>query len=310
MKDADIEVDQVPLLLDLSAAVFAARQRMADLVSLTRPRLSFLVAITALAGFCLGANGPIDLLTLVKTLAGTTLITGGAFGLNQVIERDTDRLMWRTRGRPLPGRRMSPACAVVVSAIFSAGGLLLLAWGASLLAAGLALATFISYNVIYTPLKRRSPMAMLVGAVPGALPPMIGWSAARESLSIEAWTLFAIVFVWQIPHVLALASLHGDDYARGGFPMLPAQGPHSRSAGRLALLFAAALPPVSLVPVVVHLAGPWYGAGASALGIGLVCLSSGFARDRTTAHARRLFLGSTVYLPLLWGLLIADHVMF
>jgi protoheme IX farnesyltransferase len=225
-----------------------------------------------------------------------------------VTERDADRVMWRTRSRPVPDRRVAGVDAVAFSAILSAAGLVLLAVGANPLAAAIALAALVSYNAVYTPLKRRSPVAMLVGAVPGALPPMIGWAAARGSVSIEAWTLFAIVFVWQVPHFLAIASMYRDDYARAGFPMLPVVDPDSRRTSRQALLFAAALAPVSVVPVLIHLAGPWYGAGAAVLGVALFGLSAGFARNPTTAQARRLFMGSIVYLPLLWGLLVADRI--
>lgn len=310
MKNAGVEVRRGTLPLDLAAAALAARQRTAAFISLTKLRLNSLVVATVAVGYCLGANARIDLVGIVSTLVGAALVAAGAAGLNQVSERETDRVMWRTRSRPLPDRRLSPSDAVVFSLILSAAGLLLLATGANLLAAAIALATLVSYSAVYTPLKRRSTAAALVGAVPGALPPVIGWAAARGSLSIEAWTLFLIVFVWQIPHLLAIASMYRDDYARAGFPVLPVVEPDGRRTGRQVVLFAAALIPISIIPVLIHLAGPWYGAGALALGIGLFALSVGFARDRTIGRARQLFFGSILYLPLLWGLLIANRVAF
>ncbi len=310
MKNAGVEVRRGTLPLDLAAAALAARQRTAAFISLTKLRLNSLVVATVAVGYCLGANARIDLAAIVSTLVGAALVAAGAAGLNQVSERETDRVMWRTRSRPLPDRRLSPSDAVVFSLILSAAGLLLLATGANLLAAAIALATLVSYSAVYTPLKRRSAAAALVGAVPGALPPVIGWAAARGSLSIEAWTLFLIVFVWQIPHLLAIASMYRDDYARAGFPVLPVVEPDGRRTGRQVVLFAAALIPISIIPVLIHLAGPWYGAGALALGIGLFALSVGFARDRTIGRARQLFFGSILYLPLLWGLLIANRVAF
>jgi heme o synthase len=308
MRNAGIEAGRTPLPLALSGAASAARHRAADFVSLTRPRLNLLVVVTVSVGYCLGAGGPVDLSTIVGTLVGAALVAAGASALNQVSEQDADRLMWRTCGRPLPDRRVAGQDAVAFAAILAAAGLVLLAVGANRLAAAIALAALVSYNAVYTPLKRRSPVATLAGAVPGALPPMIGWAAARGSLSIEAWTLFAIVFVWQVPHFLAIASIYRDDYARAGFPMLPVVDPDGRRTSRQALLFAAALTPISIVPVLIHLAGAWYGVGAAVLGIALFSVSVGFARNPTIAQARRLFVGSIVYLPLLWGLLVANRI--
>jgi heme o synthase len=308
MKNAALEAGPTPLSLDLSGAASAAGHRAADFIALTRPRLNLLVVISVAAGYCLGVDGPVDFPTIVKTLAGAALVAAGASALNQVSERDVDRVMQRTRGRPLPGLRLSGAEAVVFSAVLSAAGLFLLAAGADPVAAAIALVALVSYNAVYTPLKRRSPMATLAGAVPGALPPLIGWAAARGSLSPEAWTLFAVMFCWQVPHALAIASIYRDDYTRAGFRLLPAVEPDGRSTARQALLFSAVLIPVSIIPVPLHLAGPWYGAGAAVLGAGLFGLSVGFARGRTTARARQFLLGSIVYLPMLWGLMIANRI--
>ena len=308
MKDADVELSRPPLSLTFPAVASAARQRAADYVSLAKPRLNFLVVVTAMVGYQLGLRGRVDLRNLMEALVGTALVAGGASGLNQVYERDTDGLMWRTRTRPLPDRRLSPADATIFSVTLAVIGVVLLAAGANLLAAAVALGTLVSYIAVYTPLKRRSSLATLVGAVPGALPPMIGWAAARGSLSIEGWALVAIVFCWQIPHFYAIAWMYRDDYLRAGFPLLPVVEPDGRRTGRQAVLFASALVPVSLLPFLLHVAGPWYGAGAAVLSFGLLGLAIRFAVRRTTSRARQLFLGSITYLPLLWGLLIADRI--
>lgn len=284
------------------------RQRVADFISLTKPRLNFLVVVTATVGYYVGARGGINLLTLAETLVGTALVAGGAAGLNQVAERDTDSLMWRTRERPLAAQRLTPHDAMVFSVAIATAGLLLLGVGTTGLAAAIALATLISYNLIYTPLKRRSPLATLVGAVPGALPPMIGWAAAGNSLTKEAWALFAIVFVWQIPHFMAIAWMYRDDFRRAGFPLLAVIEPEGRRTARQAVLFAVLLVPVSVAPFLVGLAGAWYAAGAALGSVVILGLSLAFAASRTTESAQRLFFASITYLPLLWILLIADGV--
>jgi protoheme IX farnesyltransferase len=187
-------------------------------------------------------------------------------------------------------------------------GLAMLAGAANMLAAALALVTLFSYNIVYTPMKRHSRLATLVGAIPGALPPMIGWAAAHGSLTRGAWALFAIVFVWQIPHFMAIAWLYRDDFRRAGFPLLPVVHPDGKSTACQAVLFSILLIPVSLAPFAVHMAGPAYAAGALLGSLGLVAASAGFAADRTNQRARHLFIGSITYLPLLWVLLVADRL--
>ena len=185
---------------------------------------------------------------MAQAVAGTALVAGGAAVLNQVYERDTDALMRRTRARPLPDGRVPPADARIFGLALAVGGLALLAARANCLAAALAVATLVVYLIVYTPMKRRSPLSTLVGAVPGALPPLIGWTASHGSLSLGGAALFAIVFLWQIPHFMAIAWMYRDDYGKAGFPMLPVIEPDGRRAGRQAVLYAAALLPVSLVP--------------------------------------------------------------
>jgi protoheme IX farnesyltransferase len=286
----------------------AGRTRAADFFALTKPRLNFLVVITAGVGYYLGAWHELSVMKLVEAIAGTALVAGGAAGLNQVYERETDGLMWRTRKRPVAAGRLTVSESAIFSLTLAVAGLLILATGANLLAAALALMTLISYNAVYTPMKRRSQLATLVGAVPGALPPMIGWAAAQGRLTPQAWALFAIVFVWQIPHFMAIAWLYRDDFRRAGFPLLPVVSPDGRSTGRQAVIFAILLLPISLAPFLLHAAGAIYAAGAIAGGLGLLGLSMSFASQRTDERARRLFLASITYLPILWVLLIADRL--
>jgi len=290
------------------SAVSAARSRAADFFALTKPRLNFLVVITAGVGYYLGASRDLSVLKLVEAIVGTALVAGGAAGLNQVYERETDGLMWRTRKRPVAAGRLTVKESTIFSLALSAAGLAMLATSANLLAAGLALLTLISYNVVYTPMKRRSQLATLVGAVPGALPPMIGWAAAQGRLTPEAWALFAIVFVWQIPHFMAIAWLYRDDFRRAGFPLLPVVNTDGKSTARQAVIFSVLLLPISLVPFLLHAAGTIYAAGAIAGGLGILALSMSFASQRIDERARRLFLASITYLPILWVLLIGDRL--
>jgi protoheme IX farnesyltransferase len=283
-------------------------QRRADFVALSKPRLNLLVLVTAAGGLYLAAPDGVALSLVLHTLVGTGLVAGGASAINQVWERDTDALMRRTRNRPVASGRLSTHEGLWFGLALSAAGLAELWLGVNPLAAGVAALTLVSYALIYTPLKRRTSLATLVGAVPGALPPVIGWAAATESVTLPAIVLFGIVFLWQMPHFLSIAWLHRDDYAAAGIPLLPVLEPDGRRTGRQALLYGAALWPVSLMPPLVGLAGAFYMAVATVLGLTLIVMSVQFARHRTVAAARQLFLYSITYLPLLWGALVADHL--
>jgi protoheme IX farnesyltransferase len=290
----------------VSASPADALRTLADYVALTKPRLNVLVVATSAAGFYLGAGASMNPLTLVATVAGTTLVAGGAAALNQLYERRTDAMMRRTRLRPLPDGRIAPSEARVFGMLLSAAGLILLGLYSTWLASLLALATLVIYLAIYTPLKRRSSIATLVGAVPGALPPLIGWTASHGGIALGGLSLFLIVFLWQMPHFMAIAWLYRDDYAAAGFPMLPVIDPTGRRAGQQAVGYAAALLPVSLMPTLVGLSGLWYGGVAVVLSIALLVLALRFGSTRTDTSARRLFFGSLVYLPLIWIVMIAD----
>ena len=281
---------------------------LADYVALTKPRLNGLVVASSAAGYYLGGAASPDFVALTQAVVGTALVAGGAAALNQVAERDTDALMRRTRMRPLPDGRVTPADARLFGVGLAAAGLLLLAWRTNWLAAALALATLAIYLVIYTPMKRRSSLATFVGAVPGALPPLIGWTAAHGSVASGGLSLFAIVLLWQIPHFMAIAWLYRDDYRLAGFPMLPVVDPQGGRAARQALWYAAMLLPASALPAMVGIAGWTYLWVAIGLGAVFVWLASRFALARTDASARALFYGSITYLPLLWIAMIADRV--
>jgi len=281
---------------------------LADYVNLTKPRLNFLVVASSAAGYYLGAPRFPTLWSMTLAVAGTALVAAGAAVLNQVYERDTDALMRRTRKRPLPDRRVSAADARMFGAALAFAGVSLLATRTNWLAAMLALATLLIYLVIYTPMKRQTPAATLVGAVPGALPPLIGWAASHGTLDGGGLALFAIVFLWQIPHFMAIAWMYRDDYAAAGFPMLPVIEPDGRRTGRQALFYSLALLPAGLMPTLTGVSGSVYFVIALLLGLALTWLAQRFAVLRSDESARALFFGSITYLPLLWIAMVVDKI--
>jgi protoheme IX farnesyltransferase len=285
-----------------------ARPSLADWLELTKPRITSMVVFTALVGFVTASSRSPWSALLLAALAGTGLVAAGASVLNQVMERETDALMQRTRERPLPSGRVQPVEAGAFGALLTAAGLAGLLWLCGPLAAAVAFATWASYLFLYTPLKRRTPLATLVGAVPGALPPVIGWAAARGSLDAGALILFAILFLWQVPHFLAIAWLYRDDYARAGFPMLPVLDREGSFTSRQAVVHSLALLLVSLAPAVAGLAGPTYLGGAFLLGAALTVFALRLARARDLVAARALFLASVLYLPALSSLLLAARL--
>jgi len=284
-----------------------ARARATDYVALAKPRLNLLVVASTVAGYAMAHGDTTNVAALGWTIVGTALVSGGASAINQVIERDADSLMRRTRQRPLPDGRLGPVEALAFALILSVLGLLVLAAGVNVLSAGVALATLGSYAVVYTPLKRRTSFATVIGAIPGALPPVIGWAAAENALSQGAWVLFGILFLWQLPHFLAIAWMYREDYARAGFPMLPVIEPDGRSTARQAVVYTAALLPVALAPTLVGMSGTTYFAGALTITVLFLGVSIRFAMTRAVRDARRLFFTSIIYLPILWALMIADR---
>jgi protoheme IX farnesyltransferase len=283
------------------------RGRATDYVALAKPRLNLLVVVSAAAGYAMAHGDTTNLGPLGWMVVGTGLVSGGASAINQVIERDTDGLMRRTRLRPLPDGRLSTSEGLAFAGILSLLGLLVLAAGVNVLSAAVALATLASYAVVYTPLKRRTSFATVIGAIPGALPPVIGWAAAENALSQGAWVLFGIVFLWQLPHFLAIAWIYREDYARAGLPMLPVIEPDGRSTSRQAVVYTAALLPVALAPTLVGMSGTAYFAGALVGTLIFLGFSMRFAITRAVRDARRLFFTSIIYLPVLWALMIVDR---
>jgi protoheme IX farnesyltransferase len=250
----------------------------------------------------------VDLWLLVHTLLGTALVAGGTNALNQLSERDVDARMRRTRGRPLPSGRLTPRAAGAFAAAISVAGVAYLAATVNLLTAGLAALTLTSYVFLYTPLKRRTSLNTLVGAVPGALPIVGGWTAAGGRLDVAAAALFWILFLWQLPHFLALAWVYRDDYRAGGLVMLGGVDATGRLTGRMSLLFALALVPVSLVPTLLGVTGAVYFVGALLLGGLYAAAGAALCFATTERRARRLFLTSIAYLPALLTLMVVDRL--
>ncbi len=276
---------------------------LADYCELVKARLTSLVLVTTLAGFYMGWNGPMNYLRLFNTMFGTALVAAGAGALNQLIERGPDALMHRTRERPLPAGRMKPDTALLIGFGLAAGGMLYLFFLVNVLSSALAALTMASYVFVYTPLKRVTSLNTLVGAVPGALPPVIGWAAARGTVGVEAGALFAILFCWQMPHFLAIAWLYREDYARGGFVMLTHEDEHGAATGRQAVNYSFALLLVSLTPSLLGMAGREYFLGAFLLGAGMVYCAARMQLAPARIQARQLFFASIIYLPLLLALL-------
>jgi protoheme IX farnesyltransferase len=283
--------------------------RAADYFELTKPRITLLVVITAAMGYMLAAPERFDAVLFFHTLVGTALVCAGTSTLNEVLETGRDARMRRTRQRPLPAGRIGTDAALLYGVVLSLAGLAALACMVNLLAALVAGFTLASYVFVYTPLKPRTWWCTAVGAVPGAMPPVIGWAAARGSLESGAWALFALLFAWQLPHFSAIAWMYREDYARGGFPMLGVIDPTGRRTAVQIAGWSAALVPASLLPAWLGLAGAVYATGALVLGLAFAALAAGLLRQVTSPLARRVFLASVLYLPALGGLLALDRMV-
>lgn len=283
-----------------------AKTWLAVYLDLFKARLTFLVLLTFLAGFYLGSRGAVDLLLMVHATLATALLAGGASALNQLWEREYDSRMRRTRERPLPSGRLQPRTVLVVGVGTSVMGLVYLALAVNAATALLGVLTLASYVFVYTPLKRVTWLNTAVGAIPGGLPPLMGWVAAHGQISAEGWALFGILAFWQIPHFMAIAWLYRDEYARAGFRMLPVVDPSGRRTGRQAVAHTLVLLPLSFAPFLLRLTGPVYLAGALALGLVFCWFALRFARGLSTSGARQLFFVSVLYLPLLLALMVLD----
>jgi protoheme IX farnesyltransferase len=284
------------------------RQVAADFVALTKPRVVLMVLVTTLMGYDVALTGPADYLRMIHLLIGSLLAAGGTLALNQYRERDLDARMDRTRARPLPAGRLQPLEAWLFGVTLTLVGTAYLAALVNPLVALVTLATTILYLFAYTPLKRRTPLCTLVGAVAGALPPVAGWAAARGDVAPGAWVLFAILFLWQLPHTLAIARLYRDDYARAGVRVLPVVDPDGASTERQVVLACVALVSVSLLPAVAGWTGPIYLAGALVLGLAFSAVGVEQALVPSPRAARHVLLVSLIYLPLLLGLMAFDRI--
>ena len=290
------------------AAVPRERSQVArDLVALGKPRVLLLVLASTLAGYFVALEGPPDLARVIHVVIGTFMAAAGTLALNQYVERDVDALMERTRRRPLPDGRLQPLEVLLFAGVLTSAGVTYLAVSVGIAMAGLTLATTILYLGAYTPLKTRSALCMLVGAVPGALPPVTGWLAARGELGLGAAMLFAIVFLWQLPHTLAIALLYRDDYARAGVRVLPVIDAYGTVSDRQIVTSTLALLGVSVLPTAIGLSGTAYFVTACVLGLGLLGIGLAHAATPSLASARRVLLATLFYLPLLLAMLALDR---
>ena len=297
-----------PITTARPASVPALSRSMAYLV-LTKPDVTFLVVLTTAAGFYLGANSPIDPLAMFNAVFGTTLVGAGTAALNHYIERSSDAKMRRTAGRPLPLGVLRPGQALAFGAGLVLAGGIYLALLSNLLACSLALLTTLLYLGLYTPLKKHTTWATAIGAFPGAIPPLVGWAAARGTLNEGAWLLFAILFLWQFPHFYAIAWMYREDYARAGIQMLPVVDPTGAATFGQIIFTAAILVPVSVLPSVIGLAGSSYFFGAFLIGLLLLEASLWASRSRTSVRAKWLMHATVAHIPLLLGLLMLDKVV-
>ncbi len=293
---------------EMSASVNTSKGTFSVLADLVKARLTSLVLLTTLVGFYLGNQGPANFPLLVAAMVGTGLLAAGAATLNQYLERDYDKLMPRTQDRPIPAGLMSADATLVFGGVLSVVGLVELALLVNLLTSLLGAITIVLYLFVYTPLKRVTSLNTIIGAVPGALPPLMGWTAARGSIDMAGWSLFAILFFWQLPHFLAIAWMYKDEYGQAGYVMLPNVDPTGSRTARQALSHTLGLLPVSLCPAVFGITGGFYFLGATLMTLVFIGCAFSFTRQLNRASARRLFFCSIIYLPLLLGLMVLDKV--
>jgi protoheme IX farnesyltransferase len=302
------EIDLTPAAMTCLAEASESPRRWVDYYELTKPRMNFLIVVTTMVGFYMAARVGADWHRLPAALIGTALTAAAAAIFNQIVERELDALMPRTRNRPLAAGRISPTEATGMGLAFGVTGLATLALLVNPLTAALGAFTLLSYVLIYTPLKRKTTLNTVIGAVPGAIPPVMGWTAVRGSIDAEAMALFAILFVWQMPHFLAIATMYKADYALAGFKMLPVVEDNRGMTGRMIVLYAAALVPVTLTPALLGMAGGVYVVCALVLGIAFLTFGFASAESNTRRDARKLFFASIIYLPVLLGVLMASRI--
>jgi len=305
MKAATIELHS-PVASE-TVAPLSAKARLAAYVELTKPRITFLIVLTAAAGFCLGSPGPVNYVLFAHAMIGIALLSSGLATLNQFIERDLDGLMRRTVDRPLPSGRLGPVEALWFGIVLTTTAEAYLVLFVNSLSALLGLAVIAGYLFVYTPLKTRTSLSTALGAFPGAMPPLIGWAAARGQVDVGAWVLFAILFLWQFPHFLAIAWMYREDYGRAGIVMLPVVEPDGRVTGQQIIAYTLMLVPISLLPTVLGISGKFYFVAALALGMVFLASAIRAALSKSNQHARQLLLASVLYLPLLFGVMVLNR---
>jgi protoheme IX farnesyltransferase len=305
MKTAAIELH--PNAAAETVAPLSAKARVGAYIELTKPRITFLIMLTSAAGFCLGSRGSVNYVTFAHAMIGIGLLSSGLATVNQFMERDLDGLMRRTAERPLPSGRLLPFEALWFGVTLMLAAEVYLALSVNLLTAVLGLTVIAGYLFLYTPLKTRTSLSTAVGALPGAMPPLIGWAAARGELDVAAWVLFAILFLWQFPHFLAIAWMYREDYGRAGIRMLPVVEPDGRVTGQQIIMYALMLVPVSLLPFLMGISGRFYLAAALILGLLFLAASIRAALSKSNQHARQLLLASVLYLPLLFGVMVLNR---
>lgn len=285
----------------------SVKARAAAYIELTKPRITFLIVLTAAAGFCLGARGTVNYLVFTNAMIGIALLSSGIATINQYMERDLDGLMRRTENRPLPSGRLLPFEALWFGITLTLAAELYLALSVNVLTALMGMTVITGYLFLYTPLKTRTSLSTAVGAFPGAMPPLMGWTAARGEIDIAAWVLFAILFLWQFPHFLAIAWMYREDYGRAGIRMLPVVEPDGRVTGQQIILYSLMLLPVSLLPTLLGISGKVYFVAAVVLGLLFLASSIRAALSKSNQHARQLLLASVLYLPLLFGVMVLNR---
>ena len=285
----------------------SARDRVAAYLELTKPRITFLIVLTAAAGFALASPARVDYPAMLNAMVGIALLSSGIATLNQYMEKDLDALMRRTANRPLPTGKLLPWEALAFGVGLTALAEIYLAVLVNPLSAVIGLTVISGYLFGYTPLKTRTSLSTFVGAFPGAVPPLIGWASARGTIGVEAWVLFAILFLWQFPHFLAIAWMYREDYTRAGILMLPVVEPDGRVTGQQIVLYTVMLLPVSLLPTMLGTAGKSYFVGAIVLGLLFLYFSLRAAFSKSRQAARQLLLASVIYLPLLFILMVLDR---
>ncbi|MDX6382643.1 MAG: heme o synthase [Blastocatellia bacterium] len=305
MKTAAIELH--PNAAADAGAPTSAKARASAYIELTKPRITFLIVLTSAAGFCLGARGAVNYVVFTHAMIGIALLSSGIATLNQYLERDLDGLMRRTENRPLPSGRLVPFEALWFGITLTIVAELYLALSVNVLTALMGLTVIAGYLFLYTPLKTRTSLSTAVGAFPGAMPPLMGWAAARGEVDIAAWVLFAILFLWQFPHFLAIAWMYREDYGRAGIRMLPVVEPDGRVTGQQIILYALMLLPVSLLPTLLGISGKVYLVAAIVLGLLFLASSIRAALSKSNQHARQLLLASVLYLPLLFGVMVLNR---